>query len=77
MRVIESPVPQPPKTSEFDRLYGRVKMHLSSLRAFENAFSTKHVDEEAQKNWIKFLALQIRYTNRKLEKDVNDLLKEL
>lgn len=77
MRVIESPVPQPPKISESDILYGRVRTHLSSLRALENAFSTKHVDEELQKNWTKFLVLQIRYINRKLEKDVNDLLKEL
>ena len=77
MRVIESPVPQPPKTSESNRLIGRVRMHLHSLRILENAFNTKHVDEELQKYWLQFLTEQILYTNKRLERDAIDLFKEL
>lgn len=77
MRVIESPVPQPPKISESDRLYGRVRMHLHSLRILENAFNTKHVDEELQKYWEQFLLAQMFYTSKRLENDLGNLLKEL
>ena len=77
MKVIESPVPQPPKISESDRLYGRVRMHLHSLRILENALNTKHVDEELQKYWEQFLLTQMFYTNKRLENDLSNLLKEL